>query len=84
MNIPWNWSTMPWPSAACFALVGLLLICLMILVISAHRDPVQVELRAIRRKRRWERKLKVQMQQVIAERSRASRDCYRDIKGITR
>jgi hypothetical protein len=75
---------MPWQSALCFAFAGLLLICLLTLVISARRDPVQVELRAIRRKRRWERKIMAQMQQVIAERSRASRDCYRDIKGITR
>lgn len=70
-GVPWNWETMPMSSAACFVLAGLLLICFLILVISAHRDPVQVELRAIRRKRRQEKKLLTQTRALIKHRDLA-------------
>jgi hypothetical protein len=76
---------MPWQSALCFAFAGLLLICLLTLVISARRDPVQVELRAIRRRKHQifvrNRELAKRREDINVRVSRGFLRAMRDAKG---
>jgi hypothetical protein len=79
-----SWSAMPWQSALCFAFAGLLLICLLTLVISARRDPVQVELRAIRRRKHHlfvsNKKLAKRRLEMSLQTQRAFMRTFRDAK----
>lgn len=64
-------------SAALFAFAFFLGCCILILVIDAWRDPLKVELRAIRRKRRRERKILARSRALITahELARHREDC---------
>lgn len=68
-------------TATLFAFAFVLGCCIVILVIDAWRDPLKVEMRAIRRKRRRERKLIMQTRALLLKRHDPSADriCFREL-----
>ena len=71
MNIPWTWETMPLSTALIFACCLFLILIFAFLLWDKWRHGS--ELRAIRRKRRRERRLIAQTRQLITARELAKR-----------
>lgn len=80
------WISLSWCHAAALMAIAFLAIFSLTFWLAWYFDPLRVEMRAIQRKRRKERKLIAQTRAMLLKRhdSAADRDCFRDAKELTR
>lgn len=74
-------STLPWGAALAFLASFVILACVVVLLVSARRDPVKAEMRAMRKRRRKQR---VYLRALQGPSPHTERNWFRDLKGLTK
>lgn len=76
------WASLSWCESAALLILAFVVIFWLTILIAWWRDPLKVEQRAIRRKRRKDRELIAQARAMLLKRhdSAADRDCYRELR----